>query len=290
MKTNLILLIILCFVLTSQIFAQNPDTTLVKIETTDGNEFIGNIISEESDKLILKTEKLGNITIQKADIKSRELIKAQQIKDGKLWFENPQSTRYFWAPNAYGLKKGEGYYQNIYVLWNQFSVGVTENFSLGGGVIPLFLFGGGPTPVFATAKLSIPISSEKINLGGGAIVGTVLGEDFGGFGIVYGVSTFGGKDKNVTFGLGYGFAEGEFASTPLINLSGLFRLSSRGYFITENYYLNVDGESGGVISLGGRWLIKKASLDFLLAIPYASGMDTFIAFPVVGFAIPFGKN
>ncbi len=286
MKATHLLLFILFIIIFSGIKAQTSDSTLVKIETTDGNEFVGKIVEENEGRVVLETEKLGRITISKTDIKSRSEIKAQQIKNGKLWLNNPQATRYFWAPNGYGLKKGEGYYQNIYVLWNQFSVGVTDNFSLGAGVIPLFLFGGTPTPVFATAKFSIPLKKEKINLGGGAIIGTVLGEDLGGFGIVYGVSTFGSRDNNVTFGIGYGFAGGDFASTPLINLSGMSRISSRGYFITENYYIN----GGGVISLGGRWMIKKASLDFLLVIPYGEDIGAFVAFPVIGFAIPFGSN
>jgi len=279
--------VLFLFIITSSgINAQTTDSTFIKVETIDGNEFVGKIVKEDAEKIILETEKLGQITIQKVDLKSREQITSEQIKNGKLWFDNPQATRYFWAPNGYGLKKGEGYYQNIYVLWNQFSVGVTDNFSLGAGVIPLFLFGGTPTPVFATAKFSIPLKKEKINLGGGAIIGTVLGEDLGGFGIVYGVSTFGSRDNNVTFGIGYGFAGGDFASTPLINFSGMSRISSRGYIITENYYIN----GGGVISLGGRWMIKKASLDFLLVIPYGEDIGTFVAFPVIGFAIPFGSN
>lgn len=290
MKTKIAIAFFLFLNISSLVKAQTSDSTLIRIETTDGNEFIGNIVSEEVDQIIIETKKLGRITIKKADIKSQTEVKASQLKDGKLWFDNPQSTRYFWAPNAYGLKKGEGYYQNIYVLWNQFSVGVTDNFSLGAGVIPLFLFGGTPTPVFATAKFSIPLRKEKINLGGGAIIGTVLGEDLGGFGIVYSVSTFGSRDNNVTFGIGYGFADGEFGQSPLINISGLSRISSRGYFISENYIVISDGDIGGIISLGGRWLIKKASLDFLLVIPYGGDIGAFVAFPVIGFAIPFGSN
>ncbi|MBN2636242.1 MAG: hypothetical protein JXR61_08225 [Prolixibacteraceae bacterium] len=287
---TVLLFFILCIILASNSLAQTSDSTLVKIETVDGNEFVGKIVSEETAKIVLETEKFGTVTIQKSDIKTQSEITVTQIKNGKLWFSNPQATRYFWAPNSYGLKNGEGYYQNIYVLWNQFSIGVTDNLSLGAGVIPLFLFGGAPTPVFATAKISIPIKKDIINVGGGAIIGTVLGEDVGGFGIVYGVSTFGSRDNNVTLGLGYGFADGEFAKSPLINLSGLFRISSRGYFITENYYLGVSDFGGGIISVGGRWIIKKASLDFLLAIPYSSDMDAFIAFPIIGFSIPFGNK
>ncbi len=287
MKISIVILILLACLTANKVQAQSSDSTLVRIETSDGNDFTGKIIKEDASRIVLKTSRFGEITIQKADIKRRQMVVPEQIKDGKLWFANPQATRYFWAPNAYGLKKGEGYYQNIYVLWNQFVLGVNDNFSLGGGVIPLFLFGGGPTPVFATAKLSVPIEKDKLNLGGGAIVGTILGEDFGAFGLVYGLSTFGSPDNNVSIGLAYGFADGDWANTPLINLSGIFRISSRGYFISENYYINVDGTGAAVLGLGGRWIIKKAALDFIFGIPVAADMDSFVAVPLIGFTIPF---
>jgi len=265
------------------------DTVLVNIETVDGNEFIGQIIQEDSVKIVLKTEKLGEISIFRSDIKRQEILEVQQIKEGKYWFPNPQSTRYFWSPNGYGLKKGEGYYQNIWVLWNQFAYGLSDNFSIGGGIIPLFLFGGTPTPVFITAKFSIPVVENKFNLGAGAIAGTILGEEETGFGILYGISTFGTPDNNVTFGLGYGFAGGEWASSPMININGMFRISSRGYFITENYYINAGGENVVLITLGGRRIIKKAALDYGLVIPIAD-IGQFVAIPWLGFTVPFGKT
>lgn len=285
------LILLTCIVFCSNLsFAQSADTTLVQIETRDGNVFFGHIVDENEDQIILQTEMLGELNIPRLFIKSKKVVFQKQIKGGELWSDNPQSTRYFWAPNAYGLKKGEGYYQNIYVLWNQFTYGITNNISLGAGVIPTFLFAGAPTPIFGTVKFSIPIVEDKFNLGGGAIAGTVVGEDVGGFGILYGVSTYGSPDNNVTLGLGYGFAEGEWASSPVVNLSGLFRVSSRGYFITENYWANIENENVVIISLGGRWIIKKAALDFTLAIPFAADMDTFIAIPLIGFSIPFGKK
>ena len=292
MKPKIVGLLLIFLFSSNFIQAQTTDTTLVQIETNDGNEFIGEIVKEDSLKIVLKTDKLGEISIQKSDIKSQIIINTQQIKDGKFWFPNPQSTRYFWAPNGYGLKKGEGYYQNIYVLWNQFTYGVTDNFSLGAGIIPLFLFDGAPTPIFATVKFSIPIEKDKINLGGGVIAGTIIGggEDMVGFGILYGVSTFGTPDNNVTLGLGYGFADGEWASSPLINLCGLFRVSSRFYFLTENYYTKIDDEGGVIFGLGGRWIIKKAALDFIFTIPAFADMDGFLAIPLIGFTIPFGKT
>jgi len=270
--------------------AQVPsDSTMVQIETTDGNSFYGQIINEDDEKLMLQVDGLGEVSILKKNIRRRTIIESGHIKNGKVWFNNPQSTRYFWSPNGYGLKKGEGYYQNIWVMWNQFAYGITDHFSVGGGIIPLFLFGGAPTPVFFTPKFSIPVAKDKFNLGAGALIGTVLGESETGFGIVYGTSTFGSPDQNISLGLGYGFAGGEWASSPMLNLGAMFRLSPTWYFISENYYFGFEGGSGGVISAGARWIIKKAALDFGLFTPVGSDSGEFIALPWLGFTIPFGN-
>ena len=291
MRQSYLILLLLVICLTSlHTEAQNSaDTTLVRIETMDGNEYTGEIVGQDALKIYLKTHNLGEIGILKSDIRLQQKIKVQQIKDGKVWFENPQSSRYFWAPNAYGLKKGEGYYQNIWVLWNQVSYGITNNFSIGAGVIPLFLFAGAPTPVFILPKISIPVHQDKFNISAGALIGTILGESEASFGILYGNTTVGSRDNNVTFGLGYGFAGDNWASSPMINVSGMFRLTSRGYFITENYYVNAGGSGAAVISLGGRWIIKKAALDFGLFLPVAD-TETFVAIPWLGFTVPFGNT
>ena len=291
MKTLKIALL-LCVAFFSSLIAASQttiDSTFIQIETLDGNRFYGKIISESSEKLVLSTEYLGEVEIDTKNIKSRRLIHSRELRDGKLWFDNPQSSRYFWAPNGYGLKKGEGYYQNIWVIWNQFAYGITDNFSLGGAVIPLFLFGGTATPVFLSPKFSLPISKDKFNIGAGALIGTVLGESDTGFGIAYGVTTFGSTDNNLSVGLGYAYAEGEWATTPLINISGMTRISPRWYLMSENNFLIIDGEAGGMISGGARWIIKKAALDFGFFIPAGTGADEFIAIPWLGFTVPFGK-
>jgi hypothetical protein len=291
MKLKVAFLSLLIFCGTLHLIAQNQQdsTRLVRIETIDGNEFVGEIIKTDTEKIYLLTKNLGEIGIPLLQIKSQEKIQKEQIVKGQLWFPNPQATRYFWSPNGYGLKKGEGYYQNIWVLWNQFAYGVTDNFSVGGGVIPLFLFAGAPTPVFGTMKLSLPLENEKLNIGFGGIFGTVLGESETGIGILYGISTFGTPDNNVSFGLGYGYAFGELAESPMININGMFRISSRAYFITENYYINAGGDGVVMLSLGGRWIIKKAALDFALVMPVFD-VSEFIAIPLLGFTVPFGTK
>lgn len=261
------------------------------IETRDGNSYLGKIVATDSVKVLFHTEKLGEITILKSDIKKMEALNVKQLKGDKYWFENPQSTRYFFSPNGYGLKKGEGYYQNIWVLMNSFAVGINDYVSIGGGLVPLFLFGGAPTPVWITAKVSIPVSRDKFNVGAGILAATALGESSsGGIGIFYGIATLGSRDKNVSLGVGYGFSGGSVSSTPVLNLNGMLRVSVRSYLLSENYFFT-DGSSGVfLLMVGARHIIKNAGLDYGLMMPVGSGVGSFVAAPWLGITIPFGKG
>lgn len=270
---------------------ETSDTAAVyRIETFDGNIFIGNITSEDSATIVLKTTSLGEIKIPLSNIKSKTILKQVKYEGGKIWLPNPQSSRYFWAPNGYGLEKGTSYYQNIWILYNQFSFGLTNNFSIGAGFLPLFLFGGTSSPFWIVPKVSIPVVKDKFNLGTGAFLGTILGEDAGVFGLLYGTTTFGSRDKNISFGLAYGFAQDEWLNVPVINVASMIRTGPKGYFITENYVITSEGETLALISLGGRSIIRNIGLDYSLWIPIGGDTGTFIAFPFLGITIPFGSK
>lgn len=274
-------------------YAQDQQDTvgIYRVQTTDGNEFYGQILFQNENHILLKTEKLGELRILRSDIRLLEPVKGAIKEGGEVWFENPQATRYFWAPNGYGLRAGEGYYQNVWVLFNQASIGLTDNVSFGLGTLPLFLFNGTSTPVWITPKVSFPVVKDKLNLGGGALAGTILGEGKAGFGILYAVSTFGSRDRNLTFGMGYGFAAGSWANAPLFTLSGILRIGRNGYLLTENYYMSVEDVSLMMLSGGGRLMIKRIGLDVGLFLPFSGEEDSFfIALPWLGFSVPLGKG
>lgn len=270
------------------------DSSTYRIETNNGNEFIGKIIAQDLQTVRLRTEALGEITIRKVDIREIEDVSAHRIIGGTLWFDNPQATRYFWQPNGYGVKKGEAYYQNVWVLFNQFTLGVSDNFSIGAGMVPLFLFGGAPTPIWANAKFSVPVKPGQLNLGGGVLAGTVIGNDgdeatSSGFGVAYGISTFGSRDKNFSIGFGYGFAGGDWASKPTISLSAMVRTGPRGYLLTENYYLGSADDGLVLISLGARRIVKRTGIDFGLFMPFSKDIGTVVGIPWLGITTPLGK-
>ena len=268
-------------------------TAIYNIETVDGNTFQGKILSLDKETIEIETKNLGIVKIPQKEVRRFKTIKANEIVDGEYWYDSPYSTRYFYSPNGYGLKKGEGYYQNTWVLFNQVSYGFTDNFTLGLGTVPLFLFGQTEgTPFWITPKVTMPIKENKVNLMGGALVGTAIGAEGNFGGLLYTGATFGPPNTNGTLGLGWGFLNGEVGGTPVVSLSFMHRFSRRFYFMTENYFITADGETLGLISAGGRLAYQNIAVDFGLFKPTLSGSDEsfFIALPWLGVHIPFGKR
>ncbi|HEY3370599.1 MAG TPA: hypothetical protein VGK10_07110 [Prolixibacteraceae bacterium] len=294
MKKNLsgIALLVICLLtLSLKAHAQTSgDSIKSQVETMDGNEYIGIILEQNTQSIRIKTDKLGEISIPRIEVKKITQLSGIKSKDGTYWLDNPQSTRYFWTPNAYNLKAGEGYYQNVWILMNQAVYGITDHLSAGIGVVPLFLFAGASTPAWITVKYSVPVVKDKVNMGLGALVGTVVGENNTTFGILYGLSTFGSKDKNINIGLGWAFAGGEMARNPSVNISGMLRIGSKSYLMTENYFVGTPDQFVVLMSVGGRKIIKHTGLDFGAMIPISADIDGFIAIPWLGFTIPFGQK
>jgi hypothetical protein len=287
----LFLLLLLIFSGLQKALAQvTPDSVIVQIETHDGNHFTGRLLQEDENTVVVMTQTAGKITIAKSAIKRIDKLFASQRRADGYWTDNPQATRNFWAPTGYGLKPGEGYYQNIWVLFNQVSVGLTRHLSMGVGMVPLFLFGSPSSPVWLTPKLSLPLSKDKVNVGIGALIGTTsIGEKGNGFGIVYGSSTFGSRDRNFTIGVGYNYNAANAIQRPLINFSALVRVSAKGYFISENYIIPSGDSNVVLIGIGGRRLANRTGIDFGLMLPFQENMSTLVAIPWLGLTAPLGK-
>jgi hypothetical protein len=269
-------------------------TSIWMIETTDGNEFTGTLLHEDSTGVILQTAIYGELHIPSAHMKKRKEIRSDLLVGGEYWFGNPHATRYFFGPNGLGLKKGEGYYQNTWIFLNQVNYGITNYLSLGGGILPLFLIAGSPTPVMVTPKLSVPVVRDKLNLGAGLLFAHVLG-DGSSFGIAYGATTIGSRESNLTLGAGWGFSaydsQWDWSDRVTLMLSGMTRVGKKTYLLTENYYLSLGaGESFGIIMLGGRSVQKRLAIDYGLVLPVGTDLGEFIAIPWLSITLPFGKT
>ena len=200
-RNKAIVLLLALFFCSASVFSQEEAPARYRIVTADGNIFVGHILEESDTEVVISTEQFGEVRISKQNIRSMNIVRSETMIGGVYWPDNPQSTKYFWAPNGYGMKAGEMYYQNIWVLYNQVSYGITDYFSVSAGLVPLFLFRAPATPVWIVPKFSIPVASDVVQIGAGAFLGALLGEGEV-FGIAFGSATFGGRDINTNFGLG----------------------------------------------------------------------------------------
>ena len=302
MKNLLFVLLSLPFISFSQGNVIPDSTKYVQIELKDGTTLKGKITAQQKDEISLQTPNLGIVQVSIATIDNIKEV------ENAIGFDNPHSTRYYWAPSAFNLKKGEGYYQNAYLLLNSVNYGITDNFSMGAG----FIFN--PTfkdwqILFFTPKFSFQ-AAPKIRVGGGAIVvaaftkGTFFNskgsttskgyEPITG-GILYGNTTLGSKNNNATLGLGWGFGNKEISSTPVVNLNFMKSIARKISFISENWLVtqadNNDFETMGVGSAGVRLFGDRLAVDLALIVPFSTNGDfNLIAIPFVGFVYKFKKK
>ncbi len=268
----------------------------IAVTTVDGNVYIGKLL-KETDKIIrIRTESAGNITIKKKKIKTIDFdyipgFKSEvKTKNGKAYKDYP--SRYFMGTSGYNLKKGEGYYANTMLFYNEFNYGLSNYFSMGAGTIPLFLFNGAPTPVWIKTKVSAPVVKNKFNISGGAMFGTVIGVDADIEGVptwLYAAGTIGSRDNNITLSVNYIHGGGEW-SPALFSLSGKYKITSRTFLMADSYFSYGDFEGGFITLIGGRTMFRGITLDYGGIIPLAGDFDFGLyVFPYLGIKIGFGR-
>jgi len=285
---GLVLLSVLVPAAHAQQQSASSDEPIHRIETTDGQVLLGTLVSESEQEVVIDARELGEVTVQRENIESLEKIPPDRFRDGEYWFPNPQSTRYLFASNAIGIPEGRGYYQNTWIFFNNVNYGVSNHFSIGGGTVPIFLFGEAVFPFWVLPKLSVSTPQDNVHLAAGAVFGGVLGvADTEGASLLYGSATVGGRDHNVTLGLGYGYADGGFADRPAVNISGMTRVGRTIYLISENYFFP-GVEDANLVSFGLRWAPENFAVDFALVRPLGETAD-FIGLPWLGVTVPFGQ-
>lgn len=279
----------------------------VELILNDGKTILGKLESKTESSLTILTQNLGQITLSKSAIKSIKIIEDSQIKNGQYIFPNPHPTRYFFGPSAIPLRKGEKYFQNAYILSNSVQIGLTDQFSLGGGVVVPFLF-------YITPKFGKKIS-KNIHLGGGILIASSFISNLNlGVGVGYGSVTLGSNENNVTLNMGWGATKGDsydpvsntsktswsFANKPMFTFSGMTRISRRCMLVSENWLFSVNqytydrqmnangvtSNYNGMLSGGLRIMLEKSSFDFGILSSIGSS-TTAMGIPYIDYVIKF---
>jgi hypothetical protein len=267
------------------------DSTYVRLELKNGKTIGGQLIQKSETEVSLSTSDLGKVTIPWSTIKSMNMVAKEETDR----LANPQPSRYFFAPSAIPLKKGDKYYQNALFLLNSFQAGITDHFSLGAGILV-------PFAIYITPKIGYQLS-KNVHAGGGILFATSLIQDLNfGVGTIYGSFTYGSKEHNMTLnaglgavnensGLGSSSYNWKFAKNPMFTISGMTRVSKKVLLISENWIfsnttnnydannqlLNSTTAYNGILSVGVRIIGERSAFDIgflsptftkLSAIPY----------------------
>lgn len=257
--------------------AATNNTRYVRLLLQNGGMFEGEVLEIDESTFLINTMDLGKMRITKTDISSITYISADEV--GQMTFSNrkgdinPQPTRYYFAPSGLQLKKGEGYYQNAWLVYNQVSYGVSDHFTVGMSMTPI---GTGGTVKFGT-KLS-----DKVNVSAGAIA-LVPFTGNSPLGIGFANITFGDERKNLSISSGLGFSD-DGDNITLLNVSAMLEVSSNMWIISENYHIVEDELT--IISMGVRRASRTRDIlwDYaLVAIP----SEEIFGIPWLSCTIPF---
>lgn len=205
------------------------------------------------------------------------------------WFPNPNRTRLYFGPTGRTLRKGEGYFSDIYLFLPGIAYGVTDNITIGGGgsIVP----GLDPDEQFyyLTPKVGLRMI-EQFDAAVSAFMIRVPDFDEDDdqeaiwVGVLFFSGTIGTDDRSFTFGVGYGFADDEMADRPAIELGGEYRLGRRISFVSENWIF--PGVEDPMISYGFRFMGEKMAID-LGFINVASDKAVYPGIPWIDFVFNF---
>ena len=270
-----------------------PHSATYRVELKDGTVLKGKLISETEAEIEIQLENVGHLTIDRNKIKRLiPLVGVSSEIKKSFWFKNPHATRLLFAPTAIPLKRGEGYYQNIYIVANMFNYGVIDNLSIGGGFDFITMFANTDEGWHPMLNFNIKSGfqvADNFHAGAGGMYITMPGEFSAG--IAYGLGTVGSHNSNLTLGLGWGFVDETFEEKPFIMIGGMARISEKLWFVSENWIAPLDDNKYYLaVSYGIRFASNRIAVDLAFINSKDIFEAIFIGFPFVDFVIKLGKQ
>jgi hypothetical protein len=207
---------------------QTVNTRTYQITTSDGNEFFGTIISQDSKEVLIETKNMGQVSIPKYQITEiKEMEPGKENGTGERF-----STRYFITTNGLPIKKGENY-----IIWNLYGpdiqFGVTDH--LGVGIMTSWV----GIPIIGTAKYSFNLG-KNTSMSLGTLIGTgsYAAPKFAMV-VPFAALTFGDSKRNINFSGGYGavWTESEDDGRVLLSVAGMTSVSKKASLVFDSFII-----------------------------------------------------
>ena len=212
----------------------SADTSQYLITTFEGGKFQGKILSQDEREYRIQTTTRGTLLIPKYSVASLEKVTAENMVLGQAMWPNPHPSRYFYSPSALPMKKGTGYISISYFALFQAQYALTNHLSIGATTTLLGV------PLMFNAKLDKKLGKKLYGSIGGQI-GKLTWLESSTLGVGFANLTYGSRESNVTFNVGYGFtnftANNQYKDLPISTISFNQRFSDILSFVGEFWVL-----------------------------------------------------
>lgn len=232
-------------------FSQQDSTVTWILQTTSGESIKGAFLSQNDTSIVLlsnlDTVVVSNDVIEDMYLKQEELvqdkmeIETSPKKRKGHWKELHSATtsKYILGNNAIGLKKGQGYFQNTLLLYNELGYGLTNWLSMHFSFVPVIL--DKEIPIIFSPALNFNFNLVNNRLSFGAKCMTFLVNDIG-FATLQYYLTFGNVNYNVTAGVTdfYYSLDNKVSrlgfENSIYHFKGMARVSRKSLVIIENNF------------------------------------------------------
>lgn len=256
----------------------------IMINLKDGGIVKGYFVSLTNKEINIQSEAIGIVTIKLTNILRIKKIYYNENpdngidknEDNNLVNDNIEEYRkpldydvthkYYWNNNYMGIKKNELIYQNIGILYNGIDYGISDNFSIGGGL----LFAGivGFVNIHFRSQVEV---AENFNVGVAYnyFVATSIYNNFSSnsssekIGFLSGGFTYGNEKANISLGVGR-FNSNEESLLNNKNelgfsVSGSVKISTNTSIVSDNL---IWSNELNLYCLGFRLNSSKSCYDF----------------------------
>jgi hypothetical protein len=261
------------------------------ITLANGKTLTGHIIALTATELTIETTDNMRVTVSRNTVRMIETKALADYKHNDGGNPHKDAPSLFLTQSAFMLPKGKGYYETQYFTTHIVEYGLTDNVSIGGGILGLLALRV-KAGVTIAPTLRVAAATEVVGLpiyinssGSGGVTRPLI------LGATYGMATAGTRDRyfSAMGGIGYSaLANNAFA---VLGLSGFARIGKNIGIMTDNLIIpNVPVLSTSIYTygqaatinlyiptLGVRFIGKSVSVDLgligtnypaVLALPY----------------------
>lgn len=265
----------------------NDSTTVYRLLLSDGSKLVGHVTMVSADSVRIRSA-ASTTTVSRSAIREARAYPLAAMRNGELWPENPHATRLLFSPTAIPLRQGESYFADFWVFIVSAAHGVTDRFTLGGGMTLLPGLSLDKNLLYALPKYTVVNRPQAKLAVGGLLASVPLDSDRRkSLGLLYVVGTAGSRENNLTVGTGFGYVGGTLSKTPVMTLGGQTRVARHVALITENWFVPSEGADAGFVTYGVRLLDDKFAVDLAFGTPLDGGGVSFPGVPLLGFAVKF---